>query len=213
MPCRRGWPTASSRRHALIVAQVIKLGEKLTDDAVTLFIKLTGGCSPRCTAARNGGTWTIEKGDVYPALMNHIGAPINIALILDHWDDLLHLAASITTHAVVPSTILTFSAQPKENQLAKALREPGRIERDLWTHARENLDAVTVTLSNRAYAILQDEMRNVGVVKFGRNARRMLDLDSPWARRPRAPRRSSKFSDLFDAAISQKGPFLIEAII
>lgn len=32
----------SSRRHALIVAQVIKLGQKLTDDAVTMFIKLMG---------------------------------------------------------------------------------------------------------------------------------------------------------------------------
>jgi hypothetical protein len=32
----------ASRRHALIVAQVIKLGEKLTDDAVTMFIKLIG---------------------------------------------------------------------------------------------------------------------------------------------------------------------------
>ncbi|MDH1271772.1 transposase, partial [Rhizobium pusense] len=28
-----------------------------------------------------------------------IGAPINTALILDHWDDLLHLAASITTRS------------------------------------------------------------------------------------------------------------------
>jgi hypothetical protein len=32
----------ASRRHALIVAQVIKLGQKLTDDAVTMFIKLMG---------------------------------------------------------------------------------------------------------------------------------------------------------------------------
>ncbi|MGF7009488.1 hypothetical protein J2X50_005010, partial [Aminobacter sp. BE322] len=32
----------SSRRHALIVAQVIKLAQKLTDDAVTMFIKLMG---------------------------------------------------------------------------------------------------------------------------------------------------------------------------
>lgn len=31
-----------SRRHALIVAQVIKLGQKLTDDTVTMFIKLIG---------------------------------------------------------------------------------------------------------------------------------------------------------------------------
>lgn len=32
----------ANRRHALIVAQVIKLGQKLTDDAVTMFIKLMG---------------------------------------------------------------------------------------------------------------------------------------------------------------------------
>lgn len=32
----------ASRRYALVVAQVIKLGEKLTDDAVTVFIKLIG---------------------------------------------------------------------------------------------------------------------------------------------------------------------------
>src|SRR3546814_2269536 len=32
----------ASRRHALIVAQVIKLCQKITDDAVTLFIKLMG---------------------------------------------------------------------------------------------------------------------------------------------------------------------------
>ncbi|WP_246765523.1 DUF4158 domain-containing protein [Aminobacter sp. SR38] len=32
----------ASRRHALIVAQIIKLGQKLTDDAVSMFIKLMG---------------------------------------------------------------------------------------------------------------------------------------------------------------------------
>lgn len=66
----------------------------------------------------------------YPALTSHIGAPINTTLILDNWDDLLHLAASITTCTVVPSTVLKkLSASPKESQLAKALRELGRIER------------------------------------------------------------------------------------
>lgn len=32
----------ASRRHALIVAQIIKLGQKLTDDVVTMFVKLMG---------------------------------------------------------------------------------------------------------------------------------------------------------------------------
>lgn len=32
----------ASRRHALIVAQIVKLAQKLTDDAVSMFIKLIG---------------------------------------------------------------------------------------------------------------------------------------------------------------------------
>ncbi|MGI6855261.1 acetolactate synthase large subunit [Mesorhizobium sp. 1B3] len=93
----------------------------------------------------------------------------------------------------------------------------------LWTQARENLDVVTVILSNRAYAILQGEMRNVGVNEFGRNARRMLDLDSPeldWCSLARgmgveAARADTieQFTDLFGSALSRKGPFLIEARI
>jgi acetolactate synthase-1/2/3 large subunit len=93
----------------------------------------------------------------------------------------------------------------------------------LWTQARENLDVVTVILSNRAYAILQGEMRNVGVNQFGRNARRMLDLDSPeldWCSMARgmgveAARADTieQFTDLFGSALSRTGPFLIEARI
>ena len=33
----------------------------------------------------------------------------------------------------------------------------------LWTQARENLDVTTIIFSNRTYAILHAEMRNVGV--------------------------------------------------
>jgi TnpA family transposase len=101
----------------------------------------SSGCSPfigkrfapRLRNLKDRKFHTFEKSDAYPALTNHIGAPINTALILDHWDNLLHLAASITTRAVVPSTILKkLSASPKESQLAKALRELGRIERSLF---------------------------------------------------------------------------------
>ncbi|EPE94301.1 hypothetical protein RGCCGE502_31457 (plasmid) [Rhizobium grahamii CCGE 502] len=49
----------------------------------------------------------------------------------------------------------------------------------LWTQARENLDVVTIIFANRAYAILNAEMRNVGVGPIGTNARRMLNLDNP----------------------------------
>lgn len=93
----------------------------------------------------------------------------------------------------------------------------------LWTQAREDLDVVTIIFANRAYAILQGEMRNVGVNEFGRNAKRMLDLDNPeldWCSLARgmgveAARASTieQFTSLLDAALARKGPFLIEAWI
>lgn len=93
----------------------------------------------------------------------------------------------------------------------------------LWTQAREHLDVVTVVLANRAYAILQGEMRNVGVNRFGRNASRMLGLDDPaldWCALAtgmgvEAGRAATveEFTALLDAALSRRGPFLIEALI
>ncbi|BBD41121.1 truncated decarboxylase (plasmid) [Aminobacter sp. Y103A] len=66
-------------------------------------------------------------------------------------------------------------------------------------------------------------MRNVGVNDFGRNARRMLDLDNPeldWCLLARgmgveAARVDTieQFADIFSAALTRKGPFLIEARI
>ncbi|MEP9378747.1 acetolactate synthase large subunit [Aquabacter sp. CN5-332] len=93
----------------------------------------------------------------------------------------------------------------------------------LWTQAREKLDVVTIVFSNRAYAILQGEMRNVGVNAFGRNASRMLNLNEPdldWVSLAKgmgveAARATTieEFMDLFDTALKQSGPFLIEAVI
>jgi acetolactate synthase-1/2/3 large subunit len=91
----------------------------------------------------------------------------------------------------------------------------------LWTQARENLDVTTIIFSNRSYAILHAEMRNVGVQSIGRNARRMLDLDDPpldWVSLARGmgveaavATSCEAFSSLLDAALSRRGPFLIEA--
>jgi TnpA family transposase len=104
-----------------------------SDHVFGLFALIGKRFAPRLRNLKDRKFHTFEKGDAYPALIDHIGAPINTALILDHWDDLLHLATSITTRSVVPSTILKkLSASPKESQLAKALRELGRIERSLF---------------------------------------------------------------------------------
>jgi TnpA family transposase len=101
--------------------------------ALALFALIGKRFAPRLRNLKDRKFHTFEKADVYPALANHIGVPINTALILEHWDDLLHLAASITTHSVAPSTILKkLAASSKPSQLAKALRELGRIERSLF---------------------------------------------------------------------------------
>lgn len=93
----------------------------------------------------------------------------------------------------------------------------------LWTQARENLDVVTVVFANASYAILQGEMRAVGVNTFGTNARRMLTLDEPvldWTLMARgmgveAARAETMedFNSLLDSAMKRRGPFLIEARI
>jgi TnpA family transposase len=104
-----------------------------SDHVFGLFALIGKRFAPRLRNLKDRKFHTFDKGDAYPALSNHVGAPINATLILDHWDDLLHLAASITTRTVVPSTILKkLSASPKESQLARALRELGRIERSLF---------------------------------------------------------------------------------
>lgn len=91
----------------------------------------------------------------------------------------------------------------------------------LWTQAREHLDVTTIIFSNRTYAILHAEMRNVGVASIGTNAQRMLDLDNPpidWVSLARGlgveaavATTCETFSTLLDAALSRHGPFLIEA--
>ena len=92
----------------------------------------------------------------------------------------------------------------------------------LWTQAREKLDVTTVILSNRAYAILLGEYRNVGA-NPGRTAMDMLSLGNPeidWVRlagsmgveAARAETLDS-FNDLFAQANNRPGPFLIELMV
>ena len=91
----------------------------------------------------------------------------------------------------------------------------------LWTQARENLDVVTIIFANRAYAILQHEMRAVGVERIGRNAERMLTLDHPavdWvslARGMGVEAVRAETAGALESALTEssrrRGPFLIEA--
>jgi acetolactate synthase I/II/III large subunit len=93
----------------------------------------------------------------------------------------------------------------------------------LWTHAREQLDVVTIVLSNRSYAILRYELGNVGVRNPGPKALAMTSLREPdidWVAMGQAmgvpsarARTVAEFDSLLAAAMDRKGPSLIEAEI
>jgi TnpA family transposase len=104
-----------------------------SDHVFALFMLIGKRFAPRLRNLKDRSLHAFEKADAYPALKEHIGAPINAALILECWDELLHLGASIATRTVAPSAALKrLAATANPSRLAKALRELGRIERTLF---------------------------------------------------------------------------------
>lgn len=70
----------------------------------------------------------------YPTLSGLIGGNIKIKQIRAHWNEILRLASSIKQGTVSVSLMLRkLGSYPRQNGLAIALRELGRIERTLFT--------------------------------------------------------------------------------
>ena len=69
----------------------------------------------------------------YPTLAGLIGRSVNLKHIRAHWDEILRLAASIKQGTVTASLMLRkLGSYPRQNGLAVALRDLGRIERTLF---------------------------------------------------------------------------------
>ena len=69
-----------------------------------------------------------------PAIEPLVAGKIDARLIAAHWDEVLRLAASIRTGVVGASLMLKrLGSYPRQNGLALALREIGRLERTLFT--------------------------------------------------------------------------------
>ena len=76
----------------------------------------------------------LPNGDIdYVALKALIGGKVNIKQIRAHWDETLRLVTSIKHGTVTASLMLRkLGSYPRQNGLAVALRELGRIERTLF---------------------------------------------------------------------------------
>ncbi len=93
----------------------------------------------------------------------------------------------------------------------------------LWTMAREQTDVTTVIVNNGSYAILNIELARVGVAEPGPKARSLLDLTRPaidWVSIsegmgvPAARVDTVEgFHAALDAALSTRGPRLVEAVV
>jgi TnpA family transposase len=76
----------------------------------------------------------LPRNDVsYEGLKSMIGGTLNIKHVRAHWDEILRLATSIRQGTVTASLMLRkLGSYPRQNGLAVALRELGRIERTLF---------------------------------------------------------------------------------
>jgi len=75
----------------------------------------------------------LPAGSAHPTLNALIGGTINTKHIRNHWNEILRLASSIKTGTVTASLMLRkLGAYPRQNGLALALRELGRLERSIF---------------------------------------------------------------------------------
>jgi TnpA family transposase len=90
--------------------------------------------APRIPDLKHRRLYSFTKPSAYPTLEPLIAGRLNVALIRAHWPEILRVAASIRTGTVTASLIMRqLAAYPRQNGVAAALRELGRLERTLFT--------------------------------------------------------------------------------
>jgi TnpA family transposase len=89
--------------------------------------------APRIRDLGDKRLYVFDPPSAHPALAPLIASRVNERLIRTHWPDALRLAASMVAGVTAPSDLLKkFAAYPRQNSLAQALREIGRVERTLF---------------------------------------------------------------------------------
>lgn len=104
-----------------------------TDHVFALMQLLGFKFAPRIRDLNDKKLFIPETSTSYSALSEHIGGTINSKKIIQNWDEILRLAASIKNGTVTASLIVKkIGSYPRQNGLAVALRELGKIERTLF---------------------------------------------------------------------------------
>jgi acetolactate synthase-1/2/3 large subunit len=181
----------------------------------------------------NGSLTTDAIGRVLAHLMPE-GAIVSEEAVSSSEPILRHLAAGAAHHLLpvtggsigqgLPVAVGAAVACPDRKVIALEGDGSGLYTAQaLWTMARERLDVVVVILANRRYSILDIEMRRTGVAQIGPRANDMMDLTRPdldWVKLSEgfgveAARATTvdQFAQRFQAALRQRGPSLIEAIL
>lgn len=104
-----------------------------TDHVFALMHLLGFRFAPRIRDLKETKLYMPKNDKDYPALQSMNGGTLNVNHIRDHWDAILRLATSIK-HGTVTASLMVrkLSSYPRQNGLAMALRELGRIERTLF---------------------------------------------------------------------------------
>lgn len=105
-----------------------------TEHVFALMHLLGFAFAPRIRDLHDKRLFIQGKAERYPGLQSVISTTsLNIKDIETYWDEVLRLAASIKQGTVTASLMMKkLASYPKQNGLAKALREIGRIERTLF---------------------------------------------------------------------------------
>ncbi len=127
-----------------------------TDHVFALMHLLGFRFAPRIRDLGETKLYVPQGVQAYPTLRPLIGGTLNIKHVRAHWDDILRPASSIKQGTVTSLMLRKLGSYPRQNGLAVALRELGRIE-----HAVHPDWLQSVELRRRVHAGLnKGEARN-----------------------------------------------------
>ncbi|MBO6920485.1 MAG: Tn3 family transposase [Rhizobiaceae bacterium] len=104
-----------------------------TDHVFAVTALLSYRFIPRIRDLPSKRLYLFDPASVPKEIKGLIGGKIREKIVIDNWPDILRAVATMVTGGMRPSQLLkTFASNPRQHEIALALREIGRIERTLF---------------------------------------------------------------------------------